>query len=154
MADGFRATIEGDEEFIRKLRGMGAGISSVLEEAVQAGSDVIADHANSLAPGPHIETDLKKKTRTFAEMEIGPDKEHWYYRFFETGTAPHEITPKKKGGLAFPYLGEKIVRMISNPSGMPAQPFLRPARDEKEDEAEEATGQTFLKVINKYLESR
>ncbi len=152
MADGFRAEIKGDEEFIKKLRSMGAGISDVLEEAALDGADVIKDHANKLAPGPHIETDVKSVTRTRAKVDIGPDEYHWYYRFFETGTAKHEVTPKNKAGLAFPFLGERIVRMISNPSGMAAQPFLRPARDEKEAAAEEATGRKFLDVINRHVE--
>ena len=152
MADGFRAEIKGDQEFKKKIVNLRKEISAILEEAALAGADVIKDEANRLAPGPHIETDVVESTWTHADVEIGPDKEHWYYRFFETGTSAHEVTPKTAGGLAFPWGGEMIVRMISHPSGMAAQPFLRPARDEKEKEADEATGRKFLEVINRHLE--
>lgn len=153
MAKGFRAELEGDDELIKKFFSMEKEFAaSVLEEAAQAGADVIKDEANRNAPGPHIVTDLVKKTRAFAEMEIGPDDDHWYYRFFETGTSSHEVTPKNAGGLELMFGGELIVRMIAHPSGMAAQPFLRPAWDEKEKEAEEATGQKFIELIDKYVE--
>ncbi len=153
MAKGFRAELEGDEELIKKFYGMEKEFAAgALEDAAQAGADVIADEANRNAPGPHIETDLKKKTRAFAAMEIGPDDDHWYYRFFETGTSAHEVTPKNAGGLELMWMGELIVRMIAHPSGMAAQPFLRPAHDEKKDQAVEATGREFIAVIDKYVE--
>jgi HK97 gp10 family phage protein len=153
MAKGFRAEIKGDEEFYAKLRSMASQMSSVLEEAAQAGADVFKDEANHNAPGPHIDTELVKKTRGFAEMDIGPDDEHWYYRFFETGAGPHEITPDETGGLQFPgAIGEMIVRVVVSHQGMGAKPFLRPAFDDKKGQADEATGQKFLDVINKHVE--
>ena len=125
MAKGFRAEIEGDKEFYAKLRSMSNQMAAVLGDAAQAGADVVKDQANRLAPGPHIETDLAKKTKAFAEVEIGPDDEHWYYRFFETGAQPHEITPDTKGGLEFPGRGgEMIVRVLASHQGMAASPFL------------------------------
>ena len=152
-AQGFRAEIEGDEELIKKIRSMGKDMEGVLKEAIESGADPILKKANSLAPGPNIILEVLKVTRTHASIKIGPAKGYFYYQFFETGTATHEVTPHNKMGLAFPYLGEQIVRMISNPAGMAAQPFLRPAFDEHKDDAEEATGQTFLKVINRHLET-
>jgi HK97 gp10 family phage protein len=155
MAKGFRAEIQGDDEFYKKLRMMANQMSLILEEAAQAGADVVKDESNRLAPGPYIETDLAKKTRHFAEMEIGADEDHWYYRFFETGAASHEITPDQKSGLEFPGReGEMIVRIFASHQGMPAAPFLRPAHDGKRKEAEEATGRKFLEVINKHVERR
>lgn len=155
MAKGFRADIKGDKEFYKKLRAMAGQMSDVLEEAAEAGAQVIQEEANPNAPGPHIEIDLVKKTKEYAEMEIGPDDEHWYYRFFETGVQPHEITPDEGGGLTFPgSAGEMIVRVFVSHQGMGAKPFLRPARDEKAGQAEEATGQKFLEVINKHVERR
>lgn len=153
MAKGFRAELEGDEELIKKFFSMEKEFAAgVLEEAAQAGAEVVKDEANRNAPGPHIDTDLNKKTRDYAKVDIGPKKEKWYYRFFETGTGPHEVTPKNAGGLELMYLGEMIVRMITHPSGMAAQPFLRPAHDEKRGEAEEATGKKFIEAINKHVE--
>lgn len=155
MAKGFRAEIEGDKEFYQKLRMMANQMSLILEEASQAGADVVKEEANLLAPGPHIETDLNRKTRFWAEMSIGPDDEHWYYRFFESGVQPHEITPGSRGGLEFMGReGELIVRVFVSHQGMAAKPFLRPALDDKKGQAEEATGQKFLEVINKHVERR
>jgi len=153
MAKGFRAEIKGDKEFYKKLRAMASQMSTVLESAAEAGAEIVRDEANHLAPGPNIEIDLAKKTREFAEVEIGPDDDHWYYRFFETGAQPHEITPKNKGGLTLPGRdGEMIVRVLAEHGGMGASPFLRPAFDEKKSQAEEATGKKFLEVINRHVE--
>ena len=49
---------------------------------------------------------------------------------------------------------ELTVRMIVHHPGMVAQPFLRPAFDEKKGKAEEAIGKKFLEVINKHVEKR
>lgn len=149
----FRSEIKGDKDFEKKLIGLRKDMSKILEEAAQAGADVIADEANHLAPGPHIKTEVVESKMTHADVEIGPDEDHWYYRFFETGAGPHEVTPKNVGGLRFlgPE-GKMIVRTFAFPGGMGASPFLRPAHDGKSDEAEQATGKVFLSVINKFLE--
>lgn len=155
MSKGFRAEIKGDKEFYKKLRSMSNQMALILEDAAEAGAEVIRNQAIQLAPGPHIETDLVKKTRHFAEVEIGPDEEHWYYRFFETGAQPHEITPDTRLGLEFPgAAGEMIVRVVASHQGMAARPFLQPAMDEKKGQAEEATGQKFILVINRHVERR
>ena len=124
-----RVTIEGDEELLKKLRALGAGVEQILETAVLAGAEIVKDSANRLAPGPHIEAEVTEKSRTKATAEIGPDKEHWYYRFFETGTAVHEIKPHKKGALAFPWAGVDYVLQRVEVTGMPAEPFLRNSMD-------------------------
>ena len=149
----FRSEIKGDKDFEKKLIGLRKDMSKILEEAAQAGADVIADEANHLAPGPNIETEVVESKMTHADVEIGPDEDHWYYRFFEFGAGPHEISPSSVGGLQFPGReGEAVVRMIAHHQGMGASPFLRPAHDGKQKEAEQATGKVFLSVINKYLE--
>lgn len=153
MASGFRAEIEGMDDFKAKLVGLRKDMQAILEEATEAGAEVIRDESNHLAPGPHVTTEVVSKTWSHADIEIGPDKEHWYYMFFEVGAQPHEIKPRKVGGLQFPGSeGEFIVRMLASHQGMAARPFLRPAMDDKKDEAEEAVGRKFLEVITKYLE--
>lgn len=154
LTQGFGVDIQGDEELIKKFQSMAKDFAAgVLEESALAGAEKIAERANSLAPGPFIEIELDKKTRDYATVKIGPDEEHWYYRFFETGVGPHEITPEKTGGLQFPGAGgEAIVRVIASHQGMGAKPFLLPAFDEKIGQAKEATGQKFLDVINKHVE--
>ena len=147
-----RVTIEGDEELLLKLRALGAGVEQILETAVLAGAEIVKDQANSLAPGPHIESEVTEKSRTRATAEIGPDKEHWYYRFFETGTTGHPITPHKKGALAFPWAGIDYVLASVWVMGMPAKPFLRNSMDEKQDSAVDATGAEFKREIDKQVE--
>lgn len=149
----FRAEIENMDDLEKKIVGLRKDMSKILETATQAGANVIADEADHLAPGPHIDTEVVELTWSHADIEIGPDKEHWYYKFFETGTAAHEVTPRSVGGLEFPGAeGEMVVRQVVFVSGMPASPFMRPAFDGKKNEAEEAVGREFLQVINKYLE--
>ena len=153
MAKPFRMTIKGDKELLDKIAKMGNQISGVIEDAALTGAEEFQDRAKSLAPGPHVEMETVKKTKTQAEVDIGPDDEHWYYRFFETGTAPHEITPSIAGALEFMFAGELIVRaIVKKHPGMPAQPFLRPAFDEKRKDAGNRTGDRFLEVINKHVE--
>ena len=152
MPNKIRMTIEGDKELVKKLKELGDGAEQVLETAAEAGAEVIADQANNHAPGPHIEVDITEKSRTSATVEIGPDEDHWYYRFFETGVQPHEITPKSAGGLAFAGIeGEIVLQLVQHP-GMPANPFLRPAMDEKKQAAVDATGAEFKQEIDKQVE--
>lgn len=149
----FRAELEGIEDLEKKLVGLRKDLNQILETATLAGAEVVQEEANHLAPGPHIEVKTVGKKLTYCAVFIGPDKEHWYYQFFETGAQAHEITPRSKGGMEFPGAGgEMIVRVFAFHQGMAARPFLRPAFDTKKDEAEEATGQEFLKAINKYIE--
>ena len=151
MPNKIRMTIEGDEELLKKLAALGDGVEQVLETAAEAGAEVIADQANNHAPGPHIETDITEKSRASATVEIGPDEDHWYYRFFETGVQPHEITPKG-GGLAFTGIeGDIVLQRVSHP-GMAANPFLRPAMAEKKQAAVDATGAEFKQEIDKQVE--
>lgn len=152
MADKIRMTIKGDKELLKKLIALGDGVEQVLEDAATAGAEVIADQANKDAPGPHIEVEATEKSRTSATVEIGPDEDHWYYRFFETGVAAHPITPKTAGGLAFMGReGEKVLQYVWH-IGMPAQPFLRPAMDEEKQSAVDATGAQFKQEIDKQVE--
>jgi len=153
MGDSFRVELEGLDDLERKLVAIRKEVGAILEQAAQAGADVVAREANSLAPGPNIKTEVVAKTWTHADINIGPDRDHWYYMFFETGAQAHEITPRKTGGLKFPGReGEMVVRVFASHQGMGAVPFLRPAMDAKRDEAEDATGREFLKVIQKYYE--
>lgn len=133
--------LEGGEELLSKLRAMDLNVKAELRAAVLAGADLIREAANGLAPGPHVEMRVASATATAAEVEIGPDAEHWYYRFFETGAAPHEITGNAL--LSFPGRdGTVVTHSVSHP-GMGATPFLRPAQDANEGAATEKIGSTL-----------
>lgn len=136
MAAGITVTLEGGEALIEALRRLEADIVGALGAAGAAGAVPVVDAANSRAPGPHIEAEVVGVSEKRVTVKIGPDKEHWYYRFAETGAAAHEIA----GPLVFEGR-EGLMRTASaHHPGMAAQPFLRPARDEKQGAASDAMG--------------
>ena len=63
----FTMTIKGDKELKEKIKRMGSGVNDALESAAVAGVQPIKDRANNLAPDPHIDFEVIKKTRTRAE---------------------------------------------------------------------------------------
>lgn len=149
MASRVRVEIVGDKELIAKLGGVRAIVGKVLVKAAEAGAQVIENEAERRAPGPHVGTELveEETTSTRATVAIGPDRDHWYYRFFETGATRHEIDPHRKKALAFEAGGEGIVRTLVNHPGMPAEPFLRPAIDNRKEAASQETGDVFWAAI-------
>lgn len=133
--------IEGWEELILNLNALADLRVEILVAATLEGAKPVLDEANRLAPGPDIKVKVEvDKGGKVATARIGPDEEHWFYRFFETGVTPHEInalqSKKKnpKGFLAFE--GEKgliFTKVVKNAGGVAAKPFLRPALDHQKD---------------------
>ncbi|MFH0914832.1 MAG: HK97-gp10 family putative phage morphogenesis protein [bacterium] len=114
------AKVHGGAALTMKLKALQAEVKSALKEASLAGAEPIHDEAERLAPrrktvtkighlADHIEIEVAKSTATSCLVRIGPDKDHWYGRFSETGTVK-----------------------------MAAKPYLRPAIDTQGDEALEA----------------
>lgn len=142
-----RVRLEGDEALLRKLRELGIKVSDVLEQAVDAAAEIVQAGAIGLAPGPAIERDTTMKRATRVEVEVGPDREHWYYRFAETGAAVHGIAPKTaKVVLFYGDAGETFRARVTHP-GIPATPFLRPAMDSRSDEAQREMGDEWKRAI-------
>lgn len=107
----------------------------IMEKAVLAGAEMVRGEANQRASGPHIEVALDKVTDRNAIAKVGPDNEHWYYRFDELGATAHEIT-----GAPLVFQGESgliVTGSVSHP-GRAARPFLRPAMEGKSQEAQQA----------------
>jgi HK97 gp10 family phage protein len=140
------AKIEGGEQLLRALKEMDADLDRVLEAAALEGAEVIREAAISRAPGDHIEVEVKEVKRGHATIEIGPDKDHWYYKFFETGTSAHEVRPVNRKAL---QITPEAYAMFASPSGMAARPFLRPAFDEKQAAAEAAVGDKLREAVEK-----
>lgn len=85
---------------------------AVVESALRAGGGVIQRAAISKAPGPGIVVEMmsgkklgagtatglmKKNIRAGSRFAVvGPDKQHWYYRFLEYGTKDHGVTKRKR----------------------------------------------------------
>lgn len=148
--------------------------AEVIRAALQAGGDVIHDAAESKAPCPYIVTkivtgaELMKGWKSSASTQglkadslyiiIGPDKQHWYYRFPEYGVKAHGVKRRKRTrysqylksqGVATSKarkytIGKRTVAatrpamvftvngklvFTRHVKGSPAKPFLRPAMD-------------------------
>jgi HK97 gp10 family phage protein len=140
--------ISGDRELKRKIEQLKGRARAALLDAAEAGAGIIKRAAEPNAPGPHIEIGNEKVKGGVAEVEIGPDREHWYYRFFEFGAGQHEI---KGSPLVFEgNSGTVVTGKVSHP-GMAAEPFLRPAADKNEDEVRDEAGKVFRREIDRIV---
>ena len=146
---GTQIKLEGIDELRKKLDQLQSRVDDAMLDAARAGAKVIVDEANSNAPGPHVVVGNEQTQENEASVEIGPDEEHWYYRFFETGATAHEIKAAKGSALAFEgSAGDVITRSVDHP-GMAANPFLRPAMEDKEEAAKNAAGKEFRREIER-----
>lgn len=134
----------------------------VLDDALLEGAELIHDAAESRAPGPHIEVEVMggravlTNFRFYRESHlvtantrfavIGPDDDHWYYRFFEFGAVKHNISITKPGMVAF----DGIVRAYARRTGgVKKKPFLRPAIDSQGQAAVDAMAAKLRSNIEK-----
>ena len=143
------ATVEGGEELRAKLKQLQIDVAAALAHAAETGAEIIESEARRRAPGPHIETQKGKVSKTRAEYLIGPDDDHWYYRFFETGAGEHEIGPDVKQAISFEGAEGAIVRRRVDHPGMDAEPFLRPAIDSGKAAATNAVGKDLKAAIDR-----
>lgn len=145
MGKNMTITVRGGEALAAKLKRMGAEASAALELAAEAGMAAIESAAEPLAPGPHLESETTERKQNVARVEMGPDKEHWYYRFSEYGAGEHDVVGN-------PFLmfkgnaGTVVTRKVVHP-GIKARPFLRPAFDGRRKKAQRNTGQVLRRVI-------
>jgi HK97 gp10 family phage protein len=144
-----KCRIEGGEELKARLERLEAAArGAALEAAARAGAEVIRADANRRAPGPHVEMEVSESSESAVEVAVGPDREHWYYQFFELGAGRHTIGPHKKKAIRFPGAeGEEMVRFRVTHPGMAARPFLRPALDGQKANAVEAVGDELQRRI-------
>lgn len=118
-----RMKVEGGDKLARKLQMLAEETAREhMREAALAGGEVIRAEAESKAPrksgtlAGSIKTEIRKQTRSRVEIHVGPGAKGWYGRLVEDG---HAIVVN----------GAKI-------GDVPPHPFLRPAFDEKVDEAQ------------------
>jgi HK97 gp10 family phage protein len=142
-----RAKVEGLDDLKKAFQELErAERREVLLDAAQAGAKLIHAEANRRAPAPHIEMRNAKMGAGGALVEIGPDKEHWYYRFIETGAQRHEIKGKGKPLVFDGRQGVVVTPKVDHP-GMEARPFLRPALDMYGEQAQQAAGEVIKNVM-------
>ena len=146
---GVRVELIGEKELRAKLHQLGDLVRQANSQAARSGAEIIRADAASNAPGPHVLARQSKlnSTEDQAVVDIGPDKDHYYYQFFETGATGHEI----RGSKYLAFMGSKgliITRSVKHP-GMAAHPFLRPAMTKNKDAVQKRAGEVFLAEINK-----
>ena len=146
-----RVEIVGMDEMRKKIKALGDRVEKINSQAARAAAEPIKDDANANAPGPYILALQSKRqsNENIAMVDIGPDKDHYYYRFIELGASGHEIKFKKARALVF--TGKKGLVMtgsVSHP-GMKARPFLRPAMSKNRDKSQKIAGEVFLREINR-----
>lgn len=146
-----RIELIGGDELRKKIHNLGDAVQGINRTAAQAAQKPIMDEANSLAPGPNIIalTSKKESTEDRSVVNIGPDKEHWYYQFIETGVSAHEMSGKSSPVLAFMGRGGVVITKLVRHPGFAARPFLRPAMNHNRDQAQKVSGQVFLQEINR-----
>ena len=146
------AGLEGGKELETLLDSLANDLTrkNIFEKSARAGAEVIKDEANRMAPAPHIETELEFSSWNGARYMIGIAKDHWYMRFFETGAAPHEIPRKNNSGFVI-FDGDDglMVRSRVYHPGIQARPFMRPAFDNKKENAVRAVADVFNSEIDR-----
>jgi len=140
--------LEGADDLLKAFAQMDVQVKKVLKEAGKAGGEVFREAAADNAPGDGIVLVVEKSTQGKIEVAVGPSKEKWYYRFFETGARPHEIAPKGSV-LYLPGVGSEFYASASATGGVNAKPFLRPAFDTKQEAALAAFGKTIWAALER-----
>lgn len=141
-----RIVIDGQDELLAKLRKLGDSAQAHVELATTIGAEFIRDEAIGRAPGPEIKQVMVERSASTATAHVGPDRQHWYYRFFETGAGGHGIT----GNQYLAFVGSQgfiITRSVQHP-GVTAAPFLRPAIQGNKDEIARRMGAAFRRAID------
>lgn len=150
MAEDFKVVLVNEAEVLRQLEKVGLVVKDVLKEATLEGAEVVREAAEDKAPGPHIEKDVTEKKKEKVSVDVGPDEDHWYYRFIEMGAQPHEISPKNAkalklvGGSGSEEVG--FAARVGHP-GMAARPFLRPAVDSNKEKVARVIGDVIIEKL-------
>ena len=144
---GTKTHVRGDEDISRRFaRLQAAARGRALGEAALAAGKVIVKRAEEIA-GTHritgnlqdegIAADIAVAGPDSAKVHVGYTKKGFYGDFLETGVTIEPLMASKKrpdrGWLAFQIGGQWI--RTKGPITIPATPMIRPATDEKKDEA-------------------
>lgn len=141
MPKAIQISVANADEIARQLQARGAAAGAIVAQVVVAVAEALEPYAESLAPGPHLEVTLESQSRQNATAALGPDRKHWYYKFFEFGTRPH---------------GPRKAKIMLNPEhtlfahwvrGVAARPFLRPTADTQGETARQTAADAFNRVL-------
>jgi HK97 gp10 family phage protein len=125
--------------------------ANVMRSALRAGANVVKDEAKNNVPvksgllrdGLKVSTRSRKGVVTASVKATG--KHAFIAKWIEFGTAAHRIVPKKAKSLFF---GGIFAEGVDHP-GSSAKPFLRPALDNRAQEATVAVGNQIKKRLTK-----
>jgi HK97 gp10 family phage protein len=142
--------IEGADELGQALEAIAEATPAILREAVEFGADYMLRMVQQAAPGPGIQRDVVKADAQRYRVAIGPDRAHWYYRFFEYGAEAHEMTGDVRKALAF---GDKVRLRVKHP-GMAARPFLRSTFDAQQKTVVDMIGRRVGELVEEEVRRR
>ena len=141
-----------------------AARKEIIEEALLAGGELIYKEANTrlgrsglvlkIVGGRSLRKRVDPKFAGVVKSNgkfaaIGPDEKHWYLRFYEFGAKPHDIAGKGKM-LSFQGRdGQVFIASAKQTGGVKMRPFLRPAVDNRGDDAVKAMGTVLKREIEK-----
>jgi len=142
-----RIHIEGAEAIAMMLKELPIKLQkNVMRTALNAGARVYADDMKVNAPKDT--GTLKKSIRVSSRITKGAVESYakvggqgskaFYAHMVEYGTNAHVINAKTPKGLKFKYNGMWVNTMQVLHTGAIAKPFVRPAFDNKSDEATQA----------------
>ena len=136
--------IEGLEALYKQLQELPAKIEqNVMRGALRAGQKTFLERARAGVPvkSGDLRNSLRIKTSSrrghVTATLIAGDKKAFYAHMVERGTAAHFIKPKKRKSLFFAGLAREVVHH----PGAQKKPFMRPAFDQGNREALEATAE-------------
>lgn len=134
-----RVTVTGTEQLITQLRRRGLNVQMALEQILLAAAEPIGQAAADNARGISQRTADAITKETIArrsgrvEVHVGPDrKKAWYAHIIEFGAGAHTIRPRKAKALRFT---NGALRRYARHPGSPARPFMRPAFDNRREQA-------------------
>lgn len=146
----FTVQIEGLDRVLAELARRQRNVGAELENALVAGGEVIADAARgnarstaqSVARGVRVVK--RPQSRGKALVVVGSTSP--LAHLFEWGAAPHEITPENRRALRL--ADGWFARRVQHP-GMAAHPWLRPAFDSQQRNAQARIRQKLQTALEK-----
>lgn len=148
--------IKGAAELQRALKELPVKLERVvLRGALRAGAVEIQREAKALAPvesgrlrdSIRISGGAKRGGYVYSQVKVGGNKkgDAFYAHMVEFGTKPHEIKPKSAPSL---FLAGLLRSTVKHP-GARAKPFMRPAFDNKVEDATKAVGKYIAERLAK-----
>lgn len=130
-----KITIRGADELARTLKAHGVDVQKGLEKITLAAAEVVREDAEGRARGDvSVIAETAESKPAYVRVSIGPPKAEWYAKFLEFGAGAHAI---EQAGKVL-TIGGDTFRPRANHPGLTARPFLRPAADERRDDALQA----------------